>query len=294
MSGAAADRASMVRRIGPREFDFAREVAVMAIVNRTPDSFYDKGRTDALDAAVAAAHRAIDEGADWIDVGGAKFAPGPAIPVGEEIERVVPVVAALAGSGAVISVDTFHPEVARAAMEAGAHVVNDTTGLHDPAMTDVVAETGATIVVTHSLAAPRTPYPAPRYADVVAEVTEFLIERTALAEARGVPHERIIVDPGHDLNKHTLHSLELTRRLGEITALGYPTLVALSNKDFVGESLGRPREQRVEGSIAAAVYCVLHGARIVRVHNVRETVDAMRMIGAIEGWREPVFLEHNR
>jgi dihydropteroate synthase len=294
MTGGPADGGSMVRRIGPREFDFAREVAVMAIVNRTPDSFYDKGRTDALDAAVAAAHRAIDEGADWIDVGGAKFAPGPAIPVGEEIERVVPVVAALAGSGAVISVDTFHPEVARAAMEAGAHVVNDTTGLHDPVMADVVAETGATIVVTHSLAAPRTPYPSPRYADVVAEVTEFLGERTALAEARGVAHERIIVDPGHDLNKHTLHSLELTRRLGEVTALGYPTLVALSNKDFVGESLGRPREQRVEGSIAAAVYCVLQGARIVRVHNVRETVDAMRMIGAIEGWREPVFLEHNR
>jgi dihydropteroate synthase len=285
---------STVRRIGPREFDFAREVAVMAIVNRTPDSFYDKGRTDALDAAVAAAHRAIDEGADWIDVGGAKFAPGPAIPVREEIERVVPVVAALAGSGAVISVDTFHPEVARAAMEAGAHVVNDTTGLHDPRMADVVAETGATIVVTHSLAAPRTPYPSPRYADVVAEVAEFLVERTALAEARGVARERIVVDPGHDLNKHTLHSLELTRRLGEITALGYPTLVALSNKDFVGESLGRPRDQRVEGSIAAAVYCVLQGARIVRVHNVRETVDAMRMIGAIEGWREPVFLEHNR
>ena len=294
MTSRPVDGGSMVRRIGPREFDFAREVAVMAIVNRTPDSFYDKGRTDALDAAVAAAHRAIDEGADWIDVGGAKFAPGPAIPVGEEIERVVPVVAALAGSGAVISVDTFHPGVARAAMEAGAHVVNDTTGLHDPVMADVVAETGATIVVTHSLAAPRTPYPSPRYADVVAEVTEFLGERTALAEARGVAHERIIVDPGHDLNKHTLHSLELTRRLGEIAALGYPTLVALSNKDFVGESLGRPREQRVEGSIAAAVYCVLQGARIVRVHNVRETVDAMRMIGAIEGWREPVFLEHNR
>ena len=106
--------------------------------------------------------------------------------------------------------------------------------------------------------------------------------------------DRIVVDPGHDLNKNTLHSLELTRRLGEVTALGFPTLVALSNKDFVGESLGRPRDERVEGSLAAAVYCVLQGARIVRVHNVRETVDAMRMIEAIEGWREPAFLEHNR
>ncbi|MBT2498118.1 dihydropteroate synthase [Agromyces sp. ISL-38] len=284
----------MTRRIGPREFDFAREVAVMAIVNRTPDSFYDRGRTDALDAAVDAAHRAIAEGADWIDVGGAKFAPGPEIPVDEEIDRVVPVVAALADSGAVISVDTFHPEVARAAIAAGAHVVNDTTGLHDPAMADVVAATGAAIVITHSLARPRTPYPSPQYGDVVAEVVAFLTERVALAEARGVASDRIIVDPGHDLNKHTLHSLELTRRLGEIAALGYPTLVALSNKDFVGETLGRARDQRIEGSIAAAVYCVMQGARIVRVHNVRETVDAMHMIEAIEGWRKPAFLEHNR
>lgn len=286
--------ATMRRRIGPREFDFARQVAVMAIVNRTPDSFYDRGRTDSLDAAVAAAHRAIEEGADWIDVGGAKFAPGPPVPVAEELDRVVPVVAALAGSGAVLSVDTFHPEVAREAIAAGAHVVNDTSGLRDPAMADVVAATGAVLIVTHSLAAPRTPYPSPRYDDVVAEVVEFLRERVAFAEDRGVASDRLIVDPGHDLNKHTLDSLELTRRLDEVTALGYPTLVALSNKDFVGESLGRPRDQRVEGSIAAAVYSVMRGARIVRVHNVRETVDAVRMVEAIEGWREPVFLEHNR
>ncbi|WP_395245987.1 dihydropteroate synthase [Agromyces sp. MMS24-K17] len=286
---------SAVRRIGPRTFDFSRQVAVMAIVNRTPDSFYDRGRTDATDLAVDAGLQAIAAGADWIDVGGAKFAPGPAVPVAEEIDRVVPVVAGLAEAGAVISVDTFHPEVARAAIAAGAHVINDTTGLHDPAMADVVAETGASVVVTHSLAAPRTPFPSPRYVDVVDEVVAFLRERVALAEARGVASDRIIVDPGHDLNKHTLDSLELTRRLREVTALGYPTLVALSNKDFVGESLGRrDRGERVEGSLAAAVYCVLQGARIVRVHNVRETVDAMRMVEAIEGWREPVFLEHNQ
>lgn len=290
----SAPTLAMRRRIGPREFDFAREIAVMAIVNRTPDSFYDRGSTDSLDAAVAAAHRAIDEGADWIDVGGAKFAPGPPIPVAEEIERVVPIVAALADTGAVLSVDTFHAEVAQAAIAAGAHVVNDTTGLHDPAMADVVAETGAAVIVAHSVAAPRTAYPSPRYDDVVADVVAFLRRRIAVAEGRGVASDRIIVDPGHDLNKHTLDSLELTRRLDEVTALGYPTLVALSNKDFVGESLGRPREQRVEGSIAAAVYSVMRGARIVRVHNVRETVDAMRMIAAIEGWREPVVLEHNR
>ena len=285
---------SRIRRIGPRTFDFDREVAVMAIVNRTPDSFYDRGATFALDAAVAAAHAAIEQGADWIDIGGAKFAPGPPIPVEEEADRVVPVVAALAGSGAVLSVDTFHPDVARRAIAAGAHVINDTTGVRDPAMAEVVADSDATIVVTHSLAAPRTPYPRPAYGDVVAEVAAFLVERVGRARAHGVPDERIVIDPGHDLNKNTLHSLELTRRLGEIAALGPPLLVALSNKDFIGESLGRrDRRDRISGSLAAAVYCILQGARIVRVHNVRETVDAVRMVEAIEGWREPAFLEHN-
>ncbi|WP_353828993.1 dihydropteroate synthase [Agromyces sp. SYSU T0242] len=266
----------------------------MAIVNRTPDSFYDRGETFALDRAVEAARAAIDAGADWIDIGGAKFAPGPPVPVDEEADRVVPVVAALADSGAVISVDTFHPEVARRAIDAGAHVINDTTGIHDPAMADVVAASEATIVVTHSLAAPRTPHPSPRYGDVVAEVAAFLRERVDLARARGVPEERIVIDPGHDLNKNTLHSLELTRRLDEVAGVGPPLLVALSNKDFVGESLGRrDRRDRVAGSVAAAVYCIGKGARILRVHNVRESVDAVRMVEAIEGWREPAFLEHN-
>jgi dihydropteroate synthase len=283
------------RRIGPREFDFSRQVAVMAIVNRTPDSFYDRGETFALDAAVRAAHGALEAGADWIDIGGARFAPGPPIAVEEEADRVVPVVAALADSGAVISVDTFHPEVARRAIEAGAHVVNDTTGIHDPAMADVVAGTDATLVVTHSIAAPRTPHPGPTYGDVVAEVGAFLRERVDLARAHGVPDERLVIDPGHDLNKNTLHSLELTRRLDEIAAIGLPLLVALSNKDFIGESLGRrDRRDRVSGSLAAAVYCIGKGARILRVHNVRATVDAVRMVEAIEGWRAPVFLEHNR
>lgn len=265
----------------------------MAIVNRTPDSFYDKGSTFALDAAVAAAHRALADGADWVDVGGAKFAPGPPIPVEEEIARVVPVIEALRGSGAVISVDTFHAAVAEAAVAAGAHVINDTTGIHDPRMAEVVAASEATIVVTHSLAEPRTAYPAPRYGDVVTEVVDFLRSRVDRALQAGVPAERIVVDPGHDLNKNTVHSLELTRRLSEITTLGHPTLVALSNKDFIGESIARDRGDRVEGSIAAAVYCVLQGARIVRVHNVRQTVDAMRMIETIAGWREPAVLRHN-
>lgn len=282
-----------VRRIGDRVFDFSREVAVMAIINRTPDSFYDKGRTFGLDAAVAAARAAIAGGADWIDIGGVKFAPGPAVAIAEEIERVVPVVEALRDTGIVISVDTFHPEVAAAGIAAGAAVINDTTGLANPAMADVVAHSSATLVITHSLARPREPYPAPHYDDVVKDVSAFLAERVDFAISRGIPGERIIVDPGHDLNKNTRHSLELTRRLGEIAALGYPVLAAVSNKDFIGETLDRDRESRLEGSLAAAVFSVLQGARIVRMHNVRAAVDAIRMTEAILGFREPAYVHHN-
>ncbi|SEO02763.1 dihydropteroate synthase [Cryobacterium luteum] len=282
-----------LRLIGGRTFDFDREVAVMAIINRTPDSFYDQGATFALDASVLAARQAIADGADWIDIGGAKFAPGPAVPIAQEIDRVVPVVEALRGSGVVISVDTFHPAVAAASIAAGAHVINDTTGVHDPAMADVVADSTATLVITHSLAVPRRPYPAPHYDDVVAEVGAFLLARVERAVGRGVPRERIIIDPGHDLNKTTRHSLELTRRLDEITGLGLPTLVAVSNKDFVGESLDRPRGERVEGSLAAMTVCILQGARVVRMHNVRAAVDAVRMTEAILGFREPAYERHN-
>ena len=281
------------RRIGGRVFDFNREVAVMAIINRTPDSFYDRGATFALDAAVASAEQALRDGADWLDIGGAKFAPGPPIPLEEEIDRVVPVIEALRGSGAIISVDTFHPAVARAGIAAGAHIINDTTGVHDPAIAEVVADSEATLVITHSLARPRTPYPAPQYADVAAEVGDFLRQRVALAVDRGVPLERIIIDPGHDLNKNTRQTLELTRRLAEITASGLPTLAAVSNKDFIGETLDRERTQRVEGSLAAAVFCILQGARIVRMHNVPAAVDAVRMTEAILGFREPAYLRHN-
>ena len=283
-----------LRRIGGRDFDFAREVAVMAVINRTPDSFYDRGATFALDSAVAAARQAVADGADWVDIGGAKFAPGPAIPVAEEIDRVVPVVAALRGSGAVISVDTFDPDVARASILAGASVINDTTGLHDPRLAEVVADSDATLVITHSLALPRTPYPAPRYDDVVGDVAGFLTARVQRALAHGMPADRLVIDPGHDLNKNTRHSLELTRRLGEITGLGLPTLVAVSNKDFIGETLDRGRDKRVEGTLAAVVFCILQGARIVRVHNVSAAVDAVRMTEAILGWREPVYLRHNQ
>jgi dihydropteroate synthase len=285
------------RRIGAREFDFDRQVAVMAIINRTPDSFHDQGRTFALDAAAAAVLSAVADGADWVDIGGVPFGlHAGEVTEKQELDRVVPLVAAVrANANVVISVDTFRVGVARAAIAAGADVVNDTSGLYDPGLADVAATTGATLVITHSLARPpRTPVPNPTYGDVVAEVRAFLADRVSLALSRGVRPEQLIIDPGHDLNKNTYHSLELTRHLEQIANLGYPLLVALSNKDFIGESLGLPQDQRVEASLASLAVSVLKGARIVRVHEVTASVRAVRMVEAILGWRDPVYAVHNR
>ncbi|GAA1656047.1 dihydropteroate synthase [Saccharothrix algeriensis] len=285
------------RVIAGREFDFDRQVAVMAVVNRTPDSFYDKGATYALDAAVAAVDAAAPAGADWIDIGGVKFSPdGGEVHSDVELERVLPVVEATVARHPhlVVSVDTFRADVAEACLEAGAHVVNDTTGLHDPALADLVAARPHTqLIVTHSLARPRTHYPKPQYADVAGEIAAFLRSRVEVALSRGVRPEQIVIDPGHDLNKNTFHTLELTRRLPEIAAVGYPMLAAVSNKDFVGETLNRPQGERLSGSLAAAVTSVLLGARIVRMHNVRESVDAVHMTEAILGWRQPAYTVHN-
>jgi dihydropteroate synthase len=283
---------SRTRIIAGRPFDFSRRVAVMAIVNRTPDSFHDRGSTFALEKAWEAVTDAADAGADWIDVGGVPFAPGPEVSAAEELDRVLPVVE-FAKTRTVVSVDTFRPEVAAEVIKAGAGVVNDTSGLRDPAMADVVAGTDAQLVITHSLAAPRTLWPSPRYGDVTLEVAEFLRERVAIALERGVRPDQIIIDPGHDLNKNTLHSLELTRRLDEIAAIGYPVLAAVSNKDFIGETLDAKQPDRLAGTLAAVVFCVLHGARVVRVHDVRATVDAVRMTEAMLGWRDPVYTRHN-
>lgn len=280
------------RIIGGREFDFARQVAVMAIVNRTPDSFHDRGSTFALDRAVERVKQAAAEGADWIDIGGVPFAPGPEVPAAEEIERVLPVVTA-ARDLAVVSVDTFRAEVAREVIAAGAGVINDTSGLRDPAIADAVAGTDAQLVITHSLAPPRTEWPSPRYTDATAEVAAFLAGRVELALSRGVRPDQIIIDPGHDLNKNTLHTLEITRRLDEIAALGYPLLAAVSNKDFIGETLDAAQHERLAGTLAAVVFCITRGARIVRVHDVAAAVDAVRMTEAMLGWRAPAYTRHN-
>jgi dihydropteroate synthase len=279
----------MRRTLGRRTFDFSRAVAVMAIINRTPDSFYDRGANFGLDAAVASAERALAEGADWLDMGGVKAGPGPEVTEAEELERVVPLLEALRGrTDAVLSVDTFRAGVAARVLEAGADVVNDPSGLSDPALAEATAERGGALVVMHTGGPPRTRPHRTAYRDVVTDVRAFLAERAAAARRAGVPAERIIVDPGHDFHKNTYQSLELTRRLEELTVLGYPVMVGLSNKDFIGETLDAPLELRLEGSLAAAAICVLNGASIVRVHEVGPTVRAIRMTEAILGRRPPV------
>lgn len=283
-----------VHAFGDRKIDFASQVALMAIINRTPDSFYDGGRTFALEAAVDACLQAVNDGADWVDIGGVPFAPGPALSAAEEAERIVPVIEAVrARSNVIISADTFLPEVAEASIKAGANVINDTTGLQNKDLAAVVAAGGAHLIITHSLAAPRTVYPRPQYNDVVGEIADFLRRKVDLAVDLGIAPEKIVIDPGHDLNKNTLHSLEITRRFQEIAALGFPALAAVSNKDFIGETLDQAKNDRLSGSLAAAVMCIMNGARIVRMHNVAEASSAVRFTEAALGWREPAYLKHN-
>lgn len=278
-------------RMGPRRFDFTRELAVMAIVNRTPDSFFDRGATFGLDAALAHAEAHVAGGADIVDVGGVRTGPGAHVSTVEELDRAVGFISAFrARSSVPVSIDTYRPEVANAALAAGADLVNDSTGLSDPEIADVVAaHEGAALVITHHPGPPRSRPWRPDYdPDVVTVATQRLAELADQAVRRGVPRGQLIVDPGHDLGKTTAQSLHLTRDLGQICALGYPVLVAMSNKDFIGEALGLELRQRADASLAAAVYAVARGARVVRTHDAAATSQALRMVEVIAGWRRPV------
>ncbi|MEX0706098.1 MAG: dihydropteroate synthase [Nitriliruptoraceae bacterium] len=262
----------------------------MGIVNRTPDSFYDRGATFALDRAVEHAQRLVAEGADIIDVGGVRGGPGDPVDVPREIDRVVPFLERLRAvlPDVLVSVDTFRAPVAAAALDAGADIVNDVTGLHDPDVLGVVADHDAGYVAMHHGGQPRTrPWRRNWRPDVTTVVVEHCRRLARRAIDAGIEPGRVIVDPGHDFQKTTAQSLEVTRRLPELTALGHPVLVALSNKDFIGETLDAPLEGRVDGSLACAVFSVLRGAHIVRVHEVARTVEVLHMVEALLGWRAP-------
>ncbi len=280
-------------RLGSRTFDLTRRIAVMGIVNRTPDSFYDGGATFDLGAALDLADRHVDAGADILDVGGVKAGPGPAVDVEEELDRVVPFIEGFRRRSTVpLSVDTFRPAVARAALAAGADLINDVSGMSEPEIADAVAaHPGTALVLTHHGGPPRSrPFRPDYQPDVVVAVRGRCAALADAAAARGVAREQLIVDPGHDMYKTTAQSLEVTRRISEIAELGYPVMVALSNKDFIGEALGLPLDQRTPASLALATLTVLSGARIVRVHDVAATSQALRMIEVVLGWRPPSTL----
>lgn len=265
--------------------------AIMAVVNRTPDSFFDRGATYEFRAALAAVDRAVAEGADIIDIGGVKAGPGAEVDVAEELRRVVDVVAAVRERHphVVISVDTWRAEVGRAVAEAGADLLNDTWGGVDPELAEVAAEHRLGLVCAHAGGLrPRTRPHRVAYRDVVADVIERTTALARRAVEVGVDPQRVLIDPGHDFAKNTWHSLEVTRRLHELVATGWPVLVSLSNKDFVGESLGLPVEERMYGTLAVSALCAWQGARVFRAHNVKPTRQVVDMVAVTRGVRPPV------
>lgn len=264
--------------------------AVMAIINRTPDSFYDAGATFRDGPAFDAVRAAVDDGADLIDIGGVKAGAGEPVSVREEIRRVVPFLERVRGEypALVISVDTWRAEVATAAAEAGVDLINDTWAGADPRLAEVAARFGTGIVCSHTGgAAPRSNPFRPGYADVVATVIEETTRAAERMVRAGVPRRGILLDPTHDFGKNTWHGLELLHRTGELVATGWPVLMALSNKDFVGETLDVPLQERLEGTLAATAIAAWQGAAVFRAHQVRATRRVVEMAAAIRGTRTP-------
>ncbi len=266
----------------------------MAIVNRTPDSFYDRGANFADDAAMAAAHRMIADGADVVDVGGVKAGPGERIDTKTEISRVVPFIEWLrdAYPDQLVSIDTWRSAVARAACRAGADLINDSWGGFDPAMPEVAAEFGVGLVCSHTGgASPRTrPFRVSYGTSTRGVVDDVISEVTAAAEravAAGVPRDRVLIDPTHDFGKNTFHGLALLRHVEDLVNTGWPVLMALSNKDFVGETLGVDLTERLEGTLAATALAAAAGARMFRVHEIGPTRRVLEMVASIHGHRRP-------
>jgi dihydropteroate synthase len=259
---------------------------VMAIVNRTPDSFYRPGATWDESAAFDRVHKAIAEGADIIDIGGIPAAPGPEVTVGEETNRIAGFVGRVRERNpqVVISVDTWRHEVAHAACAAGADLINDTWGGWDDMIPGVAAQFGAGLVCAHvGNQEPRTRPHRVAYPDLMADVLDRTLRLAERAVAAGVDPARIVIDPAHDFGKNTWHSLEVTRRLAEMTATGWPVLVSVSHKDFIGETLNLPLADRLAGTLATVAVCAWHGARIFRVHDVAATRNVVDMTYAIRG-----------
>ncbi|MFF7051980.1 dihydropteroate synthase [Streptomyces griseorubiginosus] len=276
-------------RLGRRSFA-AHEPVIMAIVNRTPDSFYDQGSTFLDEPALARVEQAVAEGAAIIDIGGVKAGPGEEVSAEEEARRTVGFVAEVRRRfpDVIISVDTWRASVGEAVCEAGADLLNDAWGGVDPGLAEVAARYGVGLVCTHAGGAePRTRPHRVTYDDVMADILRVTVGLAERAVSLGVPRESVLIDPGHDFGKNTRHSLEATRRLGEMVSTGWPVLVSLSNKDFVGETLDKPVKERVVGTLATTAVSAWLGAQVYRVHEVAETRQVLDMVASIAGHRPP-------
>ena len=268
--------------LGGHHYDLTHRALVMGILNRTPDSFYDKGATYELDKLYARAEQLVADGADILDIGGIKAGPGPEVTEPEELDRVVPVVAGLRTRfDTPVSVDTWRASVARASYAEGAVMGNDISGLADPEYAAAAAEHGAAVVVTHIRLAPRVADPDPHYDDVVGDVSRFLLERAGRARDAGIPPERIVLDAGLDLGKTAEQSLTLFRASPVLAALGFPLLLSASNKTFLGKVLDLELTERREASIGAAALGIAWGCRLVRVHDVKGTCRARDALAAV-------------
>ena len=271
----------MIFNSGRFQLDLSKP-RVMGIVNVTPDSFSDGGKFNTTEKAIAHALQLVEEGADILDIGGESTRPGATpVPLDEELKRVIPVIEGLRDVGVPLSIDTYKPQVMQAAITAGADIVNDVCALREPQALEIVATSQAGVCLMHMQGRPQTMQSDPQYDDVVSEVRDFLKDRLDAAVQAGIDRSRIVLDPGFGFGKRTAHNLTLLNHLNDIQALGLPLLIGLSRKSVLGQVVGSSLDERIYASIAASVVAVMKGANIVRVHDVKPTIDALKIVQAV-------------
>ena len=271
----------MIFNCGRFQLDLSKP-RVMGIVNVTPDSFSDGGKFNTTEKAIEHALQLVEEGAEILDIGGESTRPGASpVPLDEELKRVIPVIEGLRGVGVPLSIDTYKPQVMQAAITAGADIVNDVCALREPQALEIVAASQVGVCLMHMQGRPQTMQADPQYDDVVSEVRKFLKDRLNAAEQAGIARSRIVLDPGFGFGKRTAHNLTLLNHLNDIQALGLPLLIGLSRKSVLGQVVGSSVDERVHASIAASVVSVMKGANIVRVHDVKPTIDALKIVQAV-------------
>ena len=271
----------MIFNCGRFQLDLSKP-RVMGIVNVTPDSFSDGGKFNTTEKAIEHALQLVEEGAEILDIGGESTRPGATpVPLDEELKRVIPVIEGLRDVGVPLSIDTYKPQVMQAAITASADIVNDVCALREPQALEIVSTSQAGVCLMHMQGRPQTMQADPQYDNVVSEVRDFLKARLDAAEQAGIDRSRIVLDPGFGFGKRTAHNLTLLNHLNDIQALGLPLLIGLSRKSVLGQVVGSSVDERIHASIAASVVSVMKGANIVRVHDVKPTIDALKIVQAV-------------